>query len=141
MKILIKKATIIDSSSAHNETVNDVLVNDGRIERIEAEINAEDAHVIAGVNLHISQGWVDLKADFCDPGEEHKETINSGLDAASAGGYTHVCVVPSTHPVVDGKTLIEYMLRRGENHVTSIHPIGAITQQMKGETLSVSDLT
>ncbi len=136
MKILIKKATIIDSSSAHNETVNDVLVNDGRIERIEAEINAEDAHVIAGVNLHISQGWVDLKADFCDPGEEHKETINSGLDAAAAGGYTHVCVVPSTQPVVDGKTLIEYMLRRGENHVTSIHPIGAITQQMKGETLS-----
>jgi dihydroorotase len=136
MKILIKKATIIDSSSAHNGTMNDVLINEGRIERIATEINTEDAHVIEGNNLHISQGWVDLKADFCDPGEEHKETINSGLDAAAAGGYTHVCVVPSTHPVVDGKTLIEYMLRRGENHVTSIHPIGAITQQMKGETLS-----
>jgi len=136
MKILIKKASVIDSSSAHNGTINDVLINEGRIERIATDINADDAHVIEGSNLHISQGWVDLKADFCDPGEEHKETISSGLDAAAAGGYTHVCVLPSTHPVVDGKTLIEYMLRRGENHVTSIHPIGSITQQMKGETLS-----
>ena len=136
MKILIKKATIIDSSSAHNGTVNDILINEGRIERIATEIKLDDAHVIEGSNLHVSQGWVDLKADFCDPGEEHKETISSGLDAAAAGGYTHVCVLPSTHPVVDGKTLIEYMLRRGENHVTSIHPIGSITQRMKGETLS-----
>ena len=136
MKILIKKATIIDSSSAHNGTINDVLINEGRIERIATEINLDDAHIIEGRNLHISQGWVDLKANFCDPGEEHKETISSGLDAAAAGGYTHVCVLPSTHPVVDGKTLIEYMLRRGENHVTSIHPIGSITQRMKGETLS-----
>ena len=136
MKILIKKASIIDSSSAHNGTVNDVLINEGRIERIATEINLDDAHVIEGSNLHVSQGWVDLKVDFCDPGEEHKETISSGLDAAAAGGYTHVCVLPSTHPVVDGKTLVEYMLRRGENHVTSIHPIGSITQQMKGETLS-----
>ena len=136
MKILLKNVTIVDALSAHNNSVNDVLINEGIIEEIAPKILAEDAHVVEGNNLHISQGWVDLKADFCDPGEEHKETISSGLDAAAAGGYTHVCVLPSTHPVVDGKTLIEYMLRRGENHVTSIHPIGAITQHMKGETLS-----
>jgi dihydroorotase len=136
MKILLKNVTIIDALSAHYNSVNDVLINEGIIEEIASKIEAEDAHIVEGKNLHISQGWVDLKADFCDPGEEHKETISSGLDAAAAGGYTHVCVLPSTHPVVDGKTLIEYMLRRGENHVTSIHPIGAITQHMKGETLS-----
>lgn len=136
MKILLKNVTIIDALSAHHDSVNDVLINEGVIEEIAPKILVDDAHVVEGNNLHISQGWVDLKADFCDPGEEHKETISSGLDAAAAGGYTHVCVLPSTHPVVDGKTLIEYMLRRGENHVTSIHPIGAITQHMKGETLS-----
>jgi dihydroorotase len=136
MKILLKNVTIIDEQSTHHDSVNDVLINDGIIEEIAPKIHTEDAHVVEGNNLHISQGWVDLKADFCDPGEEHKETIGSGLDAAAAGGYTHVCVLPSTHPVVDGKTLIEYMLRRGENHVTSVHPIGAITQHMKGETLS-----
>ncbi len=136
MKILIKHATIVDATSEHHGLVKDILINDGIIEEISEAIVSDDAHVIEGNNLHISQGWVDLKAAFCDPGEEHKETISSGLDAAAAGGYTHVCVLPSTHPVVDGKTLIEYMLRRGENHVSSIHPIGAITQQMKGETLS-----
>lgn len=136
MKILIKKATILDASSDFNGNVMDILINDGIIENIASDIDEEDAKELTGENLIVSQGWVDLKAHFCDPGEEHKETIDSGLDAAAFGGYTHVAVLPSTHPVVDGKTQVEYILRKAENHATSIHPIGAITEKMAGENLA-----
>jgi dihydroorotase len=136
MKILIKKATILDPSSSHNGNVMDILIQDGIITEISNDISADDAKELVGSNLTLSQGWVDLKAHFCDPGEEHKETIDSGLDSAAFGGYTHVAVLPSTHPVVDGKTQVEYIIRKGENHVTSIHPIGAITEKMAGENLA-----
>jgi len=136
MKILIKKATVIDHTSDYNGNVVDILINEGQIESIDMDIHDSDAKLIEGENLCVSQGWVDLKAHFCDPGEEHKETISSGLDAAAYGGYTHVATLPSTHPVVDGKTMVEYMIRKGEDHVTSIHPIGAITDKMAGENLA-----
>lgn len=136
MKILIKKATVIDHTSDYNGNVVDILINEGQIESIDMDIHDSEAKLIEGENLCVSQGWVDLKSHFCDPGEEHKETISSGLDAAAYGGYTHVAVLPSTHPVVDGKTMVEYMLRKAEDHVTSIHPIGAVTDKMAGENLS-----
>ena len=136
MKILIKKATVIDPTSDYNGNVVDLLINEGKIESISMDIHDNEAQLIEGENLYVSQGWVDLKAHFCDPGEEHKETISTGLDAAAYGGYTHVAVLPSTHPVVDGKTMVEYFLRKSEDHVTSIHPIGAITHKMEGENLA-----
>lgn len=136
MKILIKKATILDASSDFNGNVMDILIDDGMIIDIKSDINEDDAKELTGENLFVSQGWVDLKANFCDPGEEHKETIDSGLDAAAYGGYTHVSVLPSTQPVVDGKTLVEYIIRKGENHATSIHPMGTITEKMAGENLA-----
>jgi dihydroorotase len=136
MKILIKKATVQDPSSSYHGNVVDILINEGMIEDISNDLSDPEAQEITGENLIVSQGWVDLKAHFCDPGEEHKETIDSGLDAAAFGGFTHVAVLPSTHPVVDGKTEVEYLLRKAENHVVSLHPIGSITDKMAGENLS-----
>lgn len=136
MKILIKQATIIDSNSEFNGKVKDLLIENNKIISIKDAIQDEEAKEISFKDLHVSTGWVDLKSNFCDPGMEHKETVESGLDAAAAGGYTHVAVLPSTQPVIDGKSQIEYLLRKAENHVTSIHPIGALTVGMNGENLS-----
>ena len=136
MKILIKQAKITDTSSPFNGKVKDILVIGNKISAIEDSIIDKDAKSIEIEDLHVSIGWVDLKSSFCDPGMEHKETIESGLDAAAFGGYTHVAVLPSTLPVVDGKSQIQYIQNRAQNHVTSIHPIGAITVGMKGENLS-----
>lgn len=136
MKLLIKKARIADSSSSHSNTTKDILIENGVIIKIEDTISDDTAEIIQEDNLHISQGWVDLKAEFCDPGTEYKETIESGLDAARFGGYTHVAILPSTYPVVDGKTQVEYILKKGSNHITSIYPIGAITEGIKGENLA-----
>lgn len=136
MKFLIKSGKIADSSSSHFGKKVDILIVDGIIQSIDSNIDDNDAKLIEGEDLHISQGWVDLKAHFCDPGEEHKETIESGLQAASFGGFTHVAILPSTHPVIDGKTQVEYVLKRAENQVTTLHPMGAITEKMKGENLA-----
>ncbi|HNS43408.1 MAG TPA: dihydroorotase, partial [Taishania sp.] len=94
MKLLVKNAKIVDATSSHNNTTKDILIENGTITAISESISDSDATVIAHDNLHISQGWVDLKADFCDPGAEYKETVQSGLDAAVFGGYTHVAVLP-----------------------------------------------
>lgn len=136
MKILIKQVKICDASSSHFNQIKDILVEEGKIVSIKDEIIDDADHILSGQSLIISQGWVDLKSHFCDPGEEHKETIESGLDAAAFGGFSHVALLPSTKPVIDGKTKIEYALKRAENHVTSLHPMGTITEKMEGLELS-----
>lgn len=136
MKILIKNATIVDSSSKLNGKKMDLLIEDGIIAQIAKSIKDESAHCIENKELHVSPGWTDLKADFCDPGMEHKETVESGLDASAFGGYSHVAVLPSSTPVVDSKANVEYLFKRAEGYATQIHPIGALTSGMKGENLS-----
>jgi len=136
MKILIKQALIHDTSSSFNGKKMDILIENDSILSIAKKIEDKDAHRVQADDLHLSPGWVDLKANFCDPGKEHKENIETGLDAASYGGYTHVAVLPSTNPVVDNKAAIEYLLKRAENHATQLHPIGAITEKMNGENLA-----
>jgi dihydroorotase len=136
MKIRIKKAKIFDGSSPFHGQTLDVLINDGIIDEIGQDLNSTSDYIIEGNSIGLSQGWVDLKAHFCDPGDEHKETIETGLDTAAFGGFNHVAVLPSTHPTVDGKTQVEYLLRRAQNHITSVYPIGAISKGMHGEELS-----
>ena len=114
----------------------DILVVDGSILKIAPKLEDTDAIEVASTDLHVSMGWVDLKADFCDPGMEHKETIQSGLDAASMGGYTHVHVVPGTQPCIDGKSQIAYLYQKAEGHSTSIHALGALTKGLQGEELA-----
>ena len=136
MKFLVKQAQIIDASSSFNQQVEDIYVEDGKIIEISDLITKEDVKIIAFENLKISQSWVDGKAHFCDPGEEHKETIESGLQAAAAGGFAYVGMLPSTQPVVDGKTQIEYALRKAEQQVATLIPFGTITEKMLGENLA-----
>lgn len=136
MKVLLRNVRIVDSGSSHHGKQLDLLVEDGVISALGKGLNAEDATVIEGDDLHVSQGWVDLKAHLCDPGEEHKSTITSGLDAAAYGGFTHLACLPTTKPVIDGKTQVEYALRRSEHSVTTLHPIGCITKKNDGEHLA-----
>jgi len=136
MKILLKNAKIIDITSSFNGKVMDLLIEDGMIKAIEKIIKDEDAIAITSPNLCVSQGWVDFKSDFCDPGHEHKETIESGLDAAAFGGFTHVGIVPSTQPAIDSKSQVEYIRNRAQHHAVEAIPIGAITKGLKGEELA-----
>lgn len=136
MKLLIKNATVKDSTSSFNNKKVDVLIEDGIIAQIGEGLDANGAQVVESPNLSISKGWIDIKTTICDPGFEHKETVESALTTAAKGGFTHIASLPNTQPVVDGKTAIQYILRKAHGFATSIHPIGAITEGMKGENLA-----
>jgi dihydroorotase len=82
MKVLIKKAYIADPLSSHYQSAKDILINNGIIQSIADNISERTDHTIEETNLHISTGWIDIFAHFCDPGYEHKETLQTGALAA-----------------------------------------------------------
>ena len=136
MKTLIKSAIIVDPRSALHMKKRDLLIEDGVIIKIAAKIDEKKAEIIEAKGLHVSTGWIDLRAQFRDPGEEFKEDIFSGLDAAKEGGFKAVVVMPSTTPTVDTKAQVEYLLRKSESHVTSLLPTGTLSAAGEGKQLS-----
>ncbi|HET6254638.1 MAG TPA: dihydroorotase [Puia sp.] len=136
MKILIRQARIIDRSSPHNGTVRDILIEKGRIVAIAATLDQQADTVIQRPGLHVSPGWVDIFSHFCDPGYEHKETLETGAAAAAAGGYTDVFVIPNTRPAIDSKSQVEYIRRVAASLPVDIHPVGAVTRGLEGKDLA-----
>jgi len=136
MKIQLNNATIFDPQSSWNKKTCTVLVEDGQITEIAAALDHADALQVNSPQLCLTTGFVDLKADFCDPGYEHKETIVSGLDAASAGGYTRVYIQPGTQPVIDNKALVSYVQQQSTNSTTLLGVNGALSKGNAGEELA-----
>ena len=136
MNILLKKVLIADASSPYFNAVKDVFVQDGIIQMIEDDINAEADHLLTEPGLVASPGWIDVFADFADPGFEFKETLETGAAAALAGGYTRVFVVPNTQPVLSAKTQISYIVQKSKDTPVDILPIGAISKGLEGKELA-----
>lgn len=136
MKILLKSVKIIDKSSAFNNKIQDILIIDGVISKINSSINEEADKTIEGENLHVSKGWVDIKASFREPGEEWKETLESGILAAKKGGFTDVAITSDTKNPIDNRSQIEFILNRTKNKPVNILPYGALSQQNKGTDLA-----
>lgn len=134
MKVLLK-SVIIASSPRHTEPI-DILIENGIITKVDKEINISADHIIQTENLHVSVGWMDCFANFCDPGNEHKETLETGSNAAAAGGYTEVMLIPNTNPAVHNKSQVEYIVQRSKGFPVTIHPIGSITKKTEGNELS-----
>jgi dihydroorotase len=136
MKVLLKQATIVNSSSPFNGHTKDIFIQDGIITAIADTITEKADKVIDTENLSVSIGWMDIFSHFCDPGYEHRETLESGAKATAAGGFTEVMVVPNTNPVVHSKSQIEYIIQKSKDFAVTIHPIGAITKNAEGKELA-----
>lgn len=136
MKVLIKKARIVDPASTFNESVQDILIDSGIIHTIGSNISAEADTIIEGQDIHVSPGWVDIFSNFADPGYEHKETLETGSKAAAAGGFTDVFVIPNTKPVTDNKSQVEYLGRKATSLAARVRPIGAISKNAEGKDLA-----
>lgn len=135
-QILLQQVKVIDPGGPHHDAHTDILVVDGRISKIGGRIPKGEAHVIKAEHLHVSPGWMDLRAHFREPGEEWKQGVQNGLDAAARGGFTAVAVLPSTKPAIDGRSGITHLLHRAEGHAVRLLPLGALTQGTKGEQLA-----
>ncbi|MFT5359164.1 MAG: dihydroorotase [Polyangiales bacterium] len=118
-------------------SIGDLLVSSSGAHRITLEAVSPDGTVDLDCDgCWVSPGWVDLRSHLREPGEEHKETIASGLSAAAAGGYTAVCALPSTRPVHDVRAVTEQMMSRAAGSGARLWPFGAITKGLKGRELA-----
>ncbi|HSY75634.1 MAG TPA: dihydroorotase [Bacteroidia bacterium] len=137
MNLLVQSAKIIDPASPHNGKTMDILIENGKITEIKKSIPAGGIKkVVNGNDLHASPGWFDMQVNFCDPGNEHKESITSGIKAAIKGGFTGVAVMPSTNPTVHSKSQVEYITGKSKGQIVDIHPVGAISYKLEGKDLA-----
>ena len=100
MKLVIKNGRVINPATKFDE-IADVLIEDGKIKEIGTDLEAGDASVYDAAGKIVTPGLIDLHVHFREPGQEAKETFESGSKAAAAGGFTTVCTMPNTNPVVD----------------------------------------
>ena len=121
----------------------DIVVEDGRITRVGAGAatsemkGSERAVVVEGAGRWALPAFVDIHVHLREPGHEYKEDIKSGLAAAAAGGFAHVCCMPNTKPVNDRRSITEAMVSRSrEVGGPALHPIGAITRGLEGRELT-----
>lgn len=134
---MIRQAKIISENSGFNNKIMDVLVESGVITEIKKSITPKgNVKVIEGKDLHLSAGWMDMQAVACDPGLEHKETLDTLMRAAAAGGFTAVCVHSYNQPALHNKSQIEYIVHKTQNKLVDVFPIGTITVDAKGRDLA-----
>lgn len=136
MQLLIKKVLIADKDSPFSNLRKDILVEDGKIICIDDNIANNDSETIEVEDLIISQGWVDVFTDFCDPGYEYKESLESGANAAISGGFSHVFVIPNTKPLTQNKSQVAYIVEKAKLLPINIYPIGSISKNIEGKDLA-----
>ncbi|MDQ2831535.1 MAG: dihydroorotase [Chloroflexota bacterium] len=136
-KILFANGRVIDPLTGL-DAVRDVLVVDGRVAAIGHDASKpDDAQVVDCAGLVVAPGFVDLHCHLREPGQEHKETLASGLAAAAAGGFTTVCCMPNTTPPLDTPGRVQWARERAAS-VSPVHlyVIAAITTEQAGERLA-----
>ena len=136
MKLLIKNGNVIDPAT-NTDAVLDVLVEDGVIKTVAPTISDDADKVIDASGLVVAPGLIDMHVHFRDPGQTHKEDIKTGSKAAAKGGFTTVCCMPNTNPVIDSEETVKYIIdKASEEKYTNVLPVGAVTKGMKGEEIT-----
>ncbi len=136
MKLLIQKGRVLDPSSNFDE-VADVLIESGTIARIGSNISApEDALIIDARGCLVLPGLIDMHVHFREPGREDQETIIGGSTVAAKSGFTSVCTMPNTNPVIDNQALVRFIRLEAEKGPINVFPIATITKGARGEEIS-----
>ena len=100
-----------------------------------------DAEIIDCAGMCLAPGLVDMRVQLREPGEEHKEGLKSGGEAAIAGGVTTVACLPNTNPVMDDEATLEFVARRARKlALTKVYCYGAITKGLRGDELAEMEL-
>lgn len=136
MKLLIKNGRILDPSVGL-DAVQDLLVEDGLIVKVEKDMKVTPDELIDASGFFVMPGLIDLHVHLREPGFEHKETIKTGTLAAARGGFTTICPMPNTKPVTDNSEIVKYVMdKASEEGLVNVLPVGAITVGQNGEELA-----
>ncbi len=131
-KIVIKNGTIF----THDKTIYnmDLLIKDGLIVKIDHNILEEDCDVIDASGMYVLPGLIDMHCELCEPGLDYRESFETAGYSAIAGGFTGITCNPMTDPVIDNRTVVEYVVNK--KCPISVYPYGALTKGNKGEEVT-----
>ena len=137
----IKGGEVIDPRSGTKRTL-DIVIQKGRIERLLPPGNFSpsgdfDLKIIDASGMIVTPGLIDMHVHLREPGEEYKETIATGSQAAAAGGFTAVACMANTNPVNDSRSVTEFILERARKaNLVRVYPIAAISRGLRSESLT-----
>ncbi len=133
--ILLKSAKILDPESSHHLQTKDILVENGRITKIEDAIKRADK-IIVSENLHVSNGFFDSSVCFGEPGFEERETLANGVTTARRSGFTGFLLNPNLNPVTDTNSAVKFLQQQIDPQLIDIKPLGALTRDFDGKNLA-----
>src|ERR1700752_751047 len=135
--LLIKGGHVIDPA-AKIDAPMDVLLRDGRVAEVAPpnKIRGGAAEKFDARGLIVDPGFIDLHVHLREPGQGYKETIATGTAAAAAGGFTSVCTMPNTAPVVDTPDWVTWLRQTERGALVNVFPLAAATRGSRGGTLT-----
>ena len=133
--LLIRGGILIDPETGRQRRA-DLLIRGGRIAGIAESIEADDVPVYDATGKFISPGWMDMHVHLREPGQEHKETIETGCRAAAFGGFTAVACMPNTDPPIHTRDVVEFVIERGRRTPVDVHPIACVSKNREGKELT-----
>lgn len=136
MKLVIKNGTIINPAR-HQHEKGDVVIENGKILSVGGTAGAEGADVYDAAGCFVMPGLIDMHVHLREPGQEAKEDIHTGTQAAAAGGITRVATMANTKPVIDSAAVLRTVQERVEEAgVVKVSIIGALSKNLEGKKLS-----
>ena len=139
MRTLLKNGRILDPSQ-EMDAIGSLLIEDDQVIALGPDLDDIEVDEIYDCSgMWIAPGLVDPHVHLREPGDEHKETIVTGTQAAAAGGYTTICTMPNTNPPLDSPALVDFILDRAASPEAGgvfVAPVGALTRGMRGEELA-----
>jgi dihydroorotase len=135
--LLIRGGRVIDPV-AKIDALMDVLLRDGQVAEVAPpnKVRGSADEKFDAKGLIVAPGFIDLHVHLREPGQSYKETIASGTAAAAAGGFTSVCCMPNTTPVLDSAEWVTWVRQPQRGAVVNVFPIAAATQASKGAVLT-----
>jgi dihydroorotase len=141
MKLLLKGGRIIDPSQNIDGEM-DLLIENGKITKMGQNLSASENNSATVKTLDLQDtlivpGLIDMHTHLREPGHEYKETIQTGSEAAVAGGFTSIACMPNTNPVNDNRSVTNFILKQaGICNMANVYPIAAISKMSEGKVLS-----
>jgi dihydroorotase len=135
--LLIRNGHLIDPI-ARVDALMDVLLRDGQVVEVAPpnKIRGGADEKFDAKGLIVTPGFIDLHVHLREPGQSYKETIASGTAAAAAGGFTTVCCMPNTTPVLDSPEWVTWVRQPQRGAVVNVFPVASATQASKGAVLT-----
>lgn len=137
MRLIIKDGHVVDPGNI--DAVTDIIIDDGVITDLNQsavdfhEKESHDIQIIDAGGCFVVPGLIDMHVHLREPGQEYKESIETGIQAAAAGGITAVCCMPNTNPVNDNRQTTEYIIKTAKKfHSVHVYPVASISRGLKG---------